>query len=43
MHLRNFGMAEQVYELSTGIKRNTLLGHYNTVTCCIYSENSKFS
>lgn len=30
-----------VYELSTGIKRNTLLGHYNTVTCCIYSENTQ--
>ncbi|KAI9555459.1 hypothetical protein GHT06_017974 [Daphnia sinensis] len=28
-----------VYELTTGIKRATLLGHYNTVTCCAYNEN----
>ena len=29
----------QVYELTTGLKRATLLGHYNTVTCCVYNEN----
>ena len=29
----------QVYELTTGLKRATLLGHYNTVTCCAYNEN----
>lgn len=28
-----------VYELTTGIKRAALLGHYNTVTCCAYNEN----
>lgn len=28
----------QVYELSTGFKSGVLLGHYNTVTCCVYSD-----
>lgn len=27
-----------VYELSTGFKSGVLLGHYNTVTCCVYSD-----
>lgn len=25
--------------MATGFKRATLLGHYNTVTCCVYNEN----
>ena len=32
-------VCQQVYELETGVKRATLLGHYNTVTSCVYSDN----